>query len=90
MLRIGPDGLFDLTVRSVKEECLGRLILFGEASLCHALEEYLAHYHRERNHQGLGNRVPFPAKEDRIGRDDGRIECRERLGGLLKSYRRAG
>ena len=77
-------------VRSVKEECLGRLILFGEGSLRRALEEYLAHYHGERNHQGLGNQVPLPTSEDRIGRADGRIECRERLGGLLKFYRRAG
>src|SRR5215813_2940823 len=41
-------------VRSVKEECLSRLILFGEASLRHALTEYVTHYHHERNHQGKG------------------------------------
>jgi transposase InsO family protein len=46
-------------VRSVKEECLSRLILFGEAALCHALKEYVEHYHHERNHQGKGqgNRI---------------------------------
>ena len=42
-------------VRSVKEECLSRLILFGEAVLCRALHEYVEHYHQERNHQGKGN-----------------------------------
>src|SRR5207302_8631667 len=47
-------------VRSVKEECLSRLILFGEASLWHALHEYVEHYHRERNHQGKGNVLLVP------------------------------
>ena len=49
-------------IRSIKEECLSRLILCGEASLCRALNEYLAHYHHEneRNHQGKGNVLLFP------------------------------
>ena len=74
-------GIFDF-------ESSGRLILFGEDSLRHALEEYLVHYDRERDHQGLGNQLP--SSEGRIGRTDGAIECRERLGGLRKFYRRAG
>jgi putative transposase len=74
-------------VRSVKEECLARLILFGEAALCRALHEYVAHYHHERNHQGKGNVLLFPSySQDREG--DGPIQCRERLGGLLKYYER--
>lgn len=44
-------------VHSIKEECLDRLILFGEEHLRHAIDEYLAHYHRERNHQGIGNEL---------------------------------
>jgi transposase InsO family protein len=44
-------------VRSIKEECLSRLILFGEASLHQALTQYVEHFHHERNHQGKGNRV---------------------------------
>ncbi len=44
-------------VRSVKEECLSRLILFGESSLRRALQQYIVHYHEERNHQGKDNRV---------------------------------
>src|SRR5882724_162202 len=74
-------------VRSVKEEALSRLILFGERALRHALTEYVAHYHHERNHQGQGNVLLFPtsrADERRIGP----IHCRERLGGLLKYYAR--
>jgi transposase InsO family protein len=72
-------------VRSVKEECLARLILFGEASLWHALHEYMEHYHNERNHQGQGNVLLLPsARTD--DRRTGPIHCRERLGGLLKYY----
>ncbi|MBX3407766.1 MAG: hypothetical protein KF869_13490 [Phycisphaeraceae bacterium] len=60
----------------------------GERHLRHAIEEYAAHYHLERNHQGIGNRLidgqaeaePLPVE---------RVRCRERLGGLLRSYRRA-
>jgi len=74
-------------VRSVKEECLARLILFGEASLRHALTQYVAHFHHERNHQGKGNVLRFPAvRQDPECTDP--IQCRERLGGLLKYYAR--
>ena len=72
-------------MRSVKEECLSRLILCGEASLRHALQAYVAHYHHERNHQGKGNVLLFPA----VSQDPepaGPLQCRERLGGLLKYY----
>jgi hypothetical protein len=72
-------------VRSVKEECLSRLMLFGEASLHHALTQYVAHFHHERNHQGKGNVLLFPqVSPDAKGA--GPIQCRERLGGLLKYY----
>jgi putative transposase len=47
-------------VRSVKEECLNRMIFVGQASLRHALTQYVTHYHGERNHQGLGNRLLQP------------------------------
>jgi putative transposase len=74
-------------VRSVKEECLSRLILFGERSLCYALAEYGSHYHQERPHQGKDNVILMPAANDHQQRD-GPIHCRERLGGLLKYYHR--
>jgi hypothetical protein len=74
-------------VRSVKEECLSRLILFGEAALYRALNEYRAHYHHERNHQGKGNVILCPSgSQDTV--HAGPIRCRERLGGLLKYYTR--
>jgi hypothetical protein len=79
------DGFLN---RSVKEECLSKLILFGEASLRHALSNYVRHYHDERNHQGKDNVILFPAAADRIGTSSGKIRTRERLGGLLKFYHR--
>jgi putative transposase len=74
-------------VRSVKEECLSRLILFGETSLEHALHEYVEHYHHERNHQGKDNVLLFPVVRHATERQ-GAMQCRERLGGLLKYYER--
>jgi putative transposase len=74
-------------VRSVKEECLARLILFGEASLRHALTQYVAHLHHERHHQGQGNVRLFPAVSPESA-CQGPRQCRERLGGLLKYYTR--
>jgi transposase InsO family protein len=73
-------------VRSIREECLDRLILFGERRLRHAVAEFVAHYHGERNHQGLGNELIAPG----CGQNGGtRVCCRERLGGLLRYYHRA-
>ncbi len=74
-------------VRSVKAECLARMILFGEASLCHALTQYVEHFHHERNHQGKGNVLLFPTVSPDTARQ-GPIQCHERLGGLLKYYAR--
>ena len=75
-------------VRSVKEECLSKLILFGEGSLRRALQQYVAHYHEERNHQGRQNRLLFPRLRREVSREEGAVRCRERLGGLLKYYDR--
>jgi len=74
-------------VRSVKEECLSKLILFGESSLRRALTEFVTHYHSERNHQGKGNSLLFPAPLTKAPRRT--VRCRERLGGLLRYYCRA-
>ena len=74
-------------VRSVKEECLARMILCGEASLRHALTHYVEHFHHERNHQGKDNILLFPTVSQDTGRQ-GPVQCRERLGGLLKYYER--
>jgi putative transposase len=72
-------------VRSIKAECLDRLILFGEKSLRHVVREYMAHYHAERNHQGIDNAIPFP--DERLGAAaPGNVIRFERLGGLLSFY----
>ena len=73
-------------VKSVKEECLSKLILFGEASLRHTLKEYLVHYHAERNHQGKDNVLLFPTAGQVISHGGSSIGCNERLGGLMKYY----
>jgi len=73
-------------VRSIKDECLDRMILFGEASLGRALREYLAHYHAERNHQGVDNRLLEPLAQ--VGSTNDPNHCRERLGGMLNFYYR--
>ena len=68
-------------VRSVKDECLSKLILFGEPALRTALRGYVEHFHGERNHQGKDNLLLFPQDEVRT---TGPVRCRERLGRLLK------
>ena len=74
--------------RSLKEECLEHMIFFGEESLRKAVVQFLEHYHQERNHQGLGNRLVEPRE---LGQETGEVQCRERLGGILKFYyRKAG
>ena len=73
-------------VLSLKSECLEKFIPVGEKSLRGAVKNYLEHYHAERNHQGLGNRIPFP--EGQIGFRVGKIKTRSRLGSLLKYYYR--
>jgi putative transposase len=72
-------------VRSVKEECLSKVILLGERSLRRALSEFVEHYHAERNHQGKGNVLLFP-RDTAIEREQQHVQCRERLGGLLRYY----
>ena len=76
-------------VRSIKEECLSKLILFGETSLRRVVSEFLEHYHLERNHQGKNNLLLFPVSASREPNLRGAIRCRERLGGLLNYYTRA-
>ena len=73
-------------VRSIKDECLNRIIFMGQASLRRAITEYMEHYHRERNHQGLENRlIQLPTA---VTADHGPIRCRARLGGTLNFYYR--
>ena len=74
-------------VRSIKESCLDKVILFGEHSLRKAIREFTVHYHQERNHQGLENRIISPVPEQVA--TAGAVEKRERLGGVLNYYYRA-
>ena len=71
-------------VRSIKSECINKMLIFGERHLRYVVSEYISHYHTERPHQGIGNNIITP-----LPQGDGEIVCHERLGGLLKSYRRA-
>ena len=73
-------------MRSVKDECLHRLVFFGETALRTAVREFILHYHAERNHQGLGNRLIEPGEE--VHRTAAEVKCRERLGGMLRYYDR--
>ena len=72
-------------IRSIKHECLNKIIIFGESHLRYVVGEYIEHYHTERPHQGIGNNIIDPLPQPK----EGKIVCQERLGGLLKSYRRA-
>jgi len=72
-------------VRTIKESCLERMILFGEGSVRKATAEFMAHYHRERNHQGLDNALICPEPEHA---GEGEVHRRERLSGLLNYYYR--
>ena len=71
---------------SLKSEGLDRMIFFGEKMLRNAVQHFLNHYQAERNHQGLDNELIEPGNE--VGAASGTIECRERLGGLLRYYHR--
>ena len=72
-------------VLSIKSECLSKLVPLGERHLRHAVLEFVDHYHVERNHQGLENRLITPATPVN---DNAPIVRRERLGGLLSFYHR--
>src|SRR5258705_3146097 len=73
-------------VRSIKEEALEQMVMLGERSLSYAIQQYLAHYHHERNHQGLDNQriAPEPEHNDQ----GGAVVRRDRLGWLLRYYYR--
>ena len=73
-------------VRSAKREVFNRMILFGERHLRHVVEQYVEHHNLERPHKGLGYHRPVEPAE--VPCRDGPVVCRERLGGLLKSYHR--
>jgi transposase InsO family protein len=80
------NALAERFVGSIKRECLDRLILFGDDHLRRVLSEFVAHYNAERPHQGVGNKTLTPAAAEPLLHGD--VVVDERLGGLLRSYRR--
>ena len=73
-------------VRSIQDECLNRMIFIGQASLRHAVDERMAHDHGERNHQGVENRLIMGTST--VAANDGVVQRRPRLGGMLSFYYR--
>ena len=78
-------------IQSIKQECLDHFIVLGETHLNHLVSEYVHYYQTERPHQGIdiGNELLIPMKppDENVPAPD-QLVCRERLGGLLKSYSR--
>jgi putative transposase len=72
--------------RSLKDEALSQIILFGETALRETVNEFVIHYHGERAHQGMDHQILLPGPE--ANQQEGEIVCRERLGGVLKYYHR--
>jgi len=72
-------------VKSIKTECLGRMIFFSEKQLRYAIRSYIDYYNEERPHQGIGNTLITPTEDSPVV---GKIHCRQRLGGTLKHYYR--
>ena len=77
------NAIAERWVLSVRNECIDRMILFGEASLCRALREYCAHFLQERPHQGMENNLIAPRTT--IGSTTGVVTETEHLRGLLRS-----
>ena len=73
-------------VRTIKESCLDRMIVFGEDSLRKSIQEFTTHYHFERHHQGLGNRLIMG--DSAHCENTGEVQRRGRLGGMLNYYYR--
>jgi transposase InsO family protein len=78
------NAVAEAFVAGIRREVLNRMIFFGERHVRHVIEQYAEHYNTERPHQGMGNRrLTEPAEPPPAV---GEVHCRERLGGLLKSY----
>ncbi len=78
------NAIAERFVKSVKDECLRRMIFFGTASIDRALSGYCSHHAQERNHQGVGNQLIAAAQP--VGHKHGRVVRRTRLGGMLSFY----
>ena len=83
---LNTNAYVERFIQSLQQECLDKLIVFGAKHCDLLVREYVEHYHAERNHQGLENKLIDPV--DDISKADGEIICPERLGGMLKFYHR--
>jgi putative transposase len=84
------NSFMERWIRSARSECLRHIIPLGQRHLRSVLSEYVAHYHAERNHQGLGNRLIEPGPDVGVANDNSAfpVRRRQRLGGLLSFYHR--
>ena len=73
-------------VRSIKAECLDRVVPVGEWHLRRLVREFVDHYHGERNHQGIGNEL---VERSPVRRTSGPVRRRQRVGGILSYYYRS-
>ena len=96
VIRVGPvapnlNAYAGRFVQTLRTECLDHFVVCGEKHLSHLVKEFVTHYHEERPHQGRGNLTLSVADGDAPPTVpiEGRVECRERFGGLLRHYYRA-
>jgi len=80
-----PSPRAERFVKTIQYECLNHLVFFGERHLRHVVKELMAHYHHERNHQGLDKALIAPGE---VTASTGKVVRRDRLGGLLGFYYR--
>ncbi|OHB67894.1 MAG: hypothetical protein A2Y76_02630 [Planctomycetes bacterium RBG_13_60_9] len=78
------DCIVERSVRSIRSECLNRMLIFGERHLEYVIKEYMERHHTERAHQGIGNEIVEPPPKG-----EGEVVCQEQLGGPLDFYRKA-
>jgi len=80
------NAFVERMIQTLQQECLDHFIVFGEQHMDHIVTEFLEHYHLERPHQSMENEPLVKIAE--TSSDDGKVQCRERLGGLLRHYYR--
>jgi putative transposase len=88
---LNMNAFAERLVQTVKRECLDHFVVFGQKHLRHLIDTFLRYYHRNRPHQGLGDRPPDSASDLEpaiLAFPTGKVECEVQLGGLLKHYYR--
>ena len=83
------NGVAERFVRTVRAECLDWLLMLNQEHLAGILAAFVNHYNTHRPHRGLDLRPPQPPPSVRMSEPtllDGRVQCRDRLGGLLREY----